>query len=64
MTIVKEYNNYTLSCDCCGLLVMLDFDTFDDAIDYARHEGWKTIRKHGEWLNLCPECAGELEGGL
>ena len=53
--IDKEYGKFILACDICGHGVKF-FDSFDEARDYARENGWVASKKDGEWLNLCPQC--------
>jgi hypothetical protein len=56
--IVKEYGKWYIECDICGCYVP-GFISFDDAVDYAKENGW-TFNKNGkEWENYCPECAKE-----
>jgi hypothetical protein len=54
--ISKEYRNYTLICDICGVGTDQDFDSFQDAIDARDDIGWKSKRVDGEWLDICPDC--------
>ena len=53
--IDKQYGEYVLSCDICGESVG-GFDSFDEARDYTRDNGWVISKKDGEWLNVCPSC--------
>lgn len=52
--IAKEYGKYKLVCDCCDK--ELEFDSFEDAMKYARKNGWETCFEGGEWQNYCDEC--------
>jgi len=54
--ISKEYGKHKLSCDVCGIAVEEEFDTFQDALDFARINRWRLQWKKGEWENVCPEC--------
>ncbi|MBA1335886.1 MAG: hypothetical protein HPY66_1704 [Firmicutes bacterium] len=46
MTIEREKSKYLLYCDfCCSSSEF--FETFDDAVDYKKDNGWKS-RKEGE----------------
>ena len=56
----REYGKFVLVCDICGEEID-GFDTFDDALDYSREEGWES--KCGErldlqygWIDVCPKC--------
>lgn len=54
--IDKACRKYHLSCDCCDLIGG-SFDTFDEAVAYARQEGWAlVISSGGDKFNYCPEC--------
>lgn len=56
--IEKEYSKYNIVCDGCGKMCP-GFDTFQDALDYAKEYGWsyKTERRPGaEWENYCEDC--------
>lgn len=62
--IDREYGEYFLVCDICGEEID-GFDTFDDALDYSREEGWES--KRGEqldlkdgWVDICPKCQMQL----
>ena len=53
--IDKEYGKFILGCDICNHEVKF-FDSFDEARDYTRDNGWVISKKDGEWLNVCPSC--------
>lgn len=52
--INKEYGKFKLVCDNCDKEEA--FDTFTDAIDYAREEGWKTVKVTSDFEHYCDEC--------
>lgn len=57
MSIVKNRHGYwDLVCDINGEEAGEGFETWDDAVDYAKDNGW--AREHAEdgWQNICPEC--------
>ena len=54
--IDKYHGNYRLICDICEEQADKEFDSFDDAVDYKRNNGWKSQKKYGEWQDVCPEC--------
>ena len=60
MSINKVYNQYyELECDFCGE-VKETFNAFDDAVDYKKSEGWRSVRdNHGNWSDKCPDCQKE-----
>ena len=45
---------YWLTCDNCG--EDFDLETFDDAVDYKKENGWLSEKYNGEWQDICPEC--------
>jgi Fe2+ or Zn2+ uptake regulation protein len=52
--IDKAYDNYILVCDGCG--ESETFDSFQDALDYAKENNW-VIKKHEtDWINYCKDC--------
>jgi hypothetical protein len=55
MSIEKDYREYQLVCDICGGYVP-GFETYQDALDYAKEMGWTTKRERGEWVNCCEDC--------
>ena len=55
MAIYKEYGKYTLYCDRCDKK-FTGCDSFQDAVDLKRIEGWKSIKEDGIWRDLCREC--------
>lgn len=55
--IDREYGKHILSCDTCGEEVEERFDSFQDALDYQKQNGWKSIPCGGGiWQNECPSC--------
>ena len=56
--ITQEYGKYKLYCDVCG--DYLEFDSFEDAVEYKKKEGWKSFRNAGMWEDTCPECLGNI----
>jgi len=52
------WNGYTLTCDHCEEEEELDDSDFQEVVDWARDNGWKTFRdESGNWVNHCPDCA-------
>lgn len=45
---------HKLTCDICGENFV--FETFDDAFDYKKENGWKSGKYKGKWQDICPEC--------
>ena len=46
---------YIPICDCCGIELDEEY-TFNVAVDAMKADGWKIIKKDGEWQNICPDC--------
>jgi len=53
--IDKTYGKYDLECDSCGESEV-NMDSFDDALNYAKENGWKIKKINGEWKHYCPDC--------
>jgi len=50
-----EGSQVELACDICGYAVT-SFDSFQEAVDYKKEDGWKSQKHKGEWEDICPEC--------
>ena len=50
--VLKEFQSYIIECDICGEHVD-NFKSFQDAIDYAKDNGWKSIKVGNEWMMEC-----------
>lgn len=60
MTITDARSTWELQCDGCAFAEELEKDdaqTFQDAVEYLKAEGWKIVRRGGAWLHHCPHCA-------
>jgi hypothetical protein len=53
--ILHEYGKYNLYCDFCGCLIA-EFDSFDEAEDYSRDEGYAVFGREGKPCDSCYEC--------
>ena len=51
--IERNGNKYELQCDYCSNYV----DDFEEAVDYKKANGWKSINIKGEWTDKCPQCS-------
>jgi hypothetical protein len=67
--IEKTYRNtYTLFCDHCGDECDEVFDGFEEAVEYKKDNGWRSVKdRNGDWHELCPSCStpeiiGKLKG--
>lgn len=58
MAIESEYGHYTPVCDGC-LKTLAKCQTFQDALDITKAEGWRSVKVNGVWQNLCPDCYRE-----
>lgn len=58
----KEFG-YTLTCDECEMEEGEVFDEFMEAVEYKKSNGWHSVRKNGEWNDVCPECWEKFHGG-
>lgn len=45
----------TFICDSCKEGITYD-GPFFKIKEEAKQDGWKTVKKDGEWKHLCPEC--------
>jgi hypothetical protein len=50
-------DEFELSCDYCEEPAEETFDTFQEAVEFKKDNGWKSVKdKAGNWHELCPEC--------
>jgi len=60
MSIDKQGNKFYVHCDyCCNVLPEDDgdwYDTFYDAVDGKKVNGWRAEKVNGEWFDKCPTC--------
>jgi hypothetical protein len=54
MSIQWEYELEVLSCDICG--VNFDFESWDEAVEYKKENGWVSRKEDGGWIDICPDC--------
>ena len=52
--IERDYNLHILVCDICG--EEKTFDSFEEAVEAKKKDGWQSKREKGQWLDVCPEC--------
>lgn len=57
MAVEMEYGKHIPTCDNCGDTLDAE-DTFDDAVQAMKDEGWtvKYVGGEVEWENLCTCC--------
>ncbi len=59
--IDRRYGKWFLTCENCN--TEEEFDTFDEAVQYARDEGWQIRKLDGEWTHICEGCREDGEDG-
>ena len=52
--IAKECDKYILCCDACDENEL--FNTFQEALNFKKREGWKSDNTDDEWVDICQEC--------
>lgn len=52
--IEKVGATYIAQCDYCSTYE--EYDSFADAVQGIKEEGWHTTKQYGEWFNMCPAC--------
>lgn len=53
----KETGNMCAQCDdCLDVVDFEDDDDFDTAKMMIDVDGWKTTKRDGKWVNICPDC--------
>lgn len=57
--ITKKGYVYKLICDICGEDSGENFDNFDEAVEYKKEAGWRSVKEDGEWIEMCPDCKEE-----
>ena len=55
MAITKQYGKYYVECNNCGATAS-PFNTFPDALEWAKDKNWKIRSGGGEWWMECDEC--------
>lgn len=58
MSIEYYEDSYNVICDFCYEAEAVDGD-FDDAVQFKKDNGWKSIKTKGDWLDMCPACRKE-----
>ncbi len=58
MSIYKTdgFYSYSLACDNCGEELDEQFDSFNDAVEAKKANGWKSKKVKGEWEDWCDKC--------
>jgi len=61
MSIFRSGAFYEIRCDICGDETDLEFDSFQEVVDWKknRSHGWISRRQEDDpsnWHDVCPEC--------
>lgn len=66
MTLTCSAGRLSIRCDGCGLAYRHTADerALVELLGQVTDEGWKKIRKAGDWTHQCPDCARSAEGRL
>lgn len=54
----NKTEGFVLTCDFCGNEIKY-FDTFQEARDYSKENGWQSKYKNNQWNNVCYDCLGK-----
>jgi len=57
--IGKEIGKHYLVCDICGDYE--EFDTWGEAVDFKKTEGWGSKKTKQGWMDFCPNCKEDKE---
>jgi hypothetical protein len=57
--IEKSNGVFNLVCDICGEKALKVFFEFNEAVNYKKHNDWKSQKYRGEWEDVCPNCQEE-----
>ncbi len=60
MAIEREYGKYIPVCDNC-LAVLEKCDTFQDAVNCQKENGWRNVKINGVWQSRCQKCSGDYQ---
>ena len=61
MSIERNGDTYTPTCDYCGDELPAEWD-FYDAVNAKKEAGWKIVKDGADWHDYCPECYDEMRG--
>ena len=52
-----------LKCDACGKQVDIAQYRTDRTLknNYIRENGWRTMKHHEKWMDICPDCKKAFE---
>jgi hypothetical protein len=49
----------SFECDACGNEYHAETASFEAALSKMKQEGWRAVKRKGDWEHLCPLCNGE-----
>jgi len=49
----------SFECDACGNELHTETANFDAARAKLKDDGWRTIKRNGDWEHICPLCSDE-----
>lgn len=54
--IDQQKGKYILICDNCDETTGEEYDSFDDAVQAIKENGWVNKKYADGWKNICAEC--------
>ena len=58
--IEKQGIFWSLQCDYCSNSIE-DLESFNEAVDYKKENGWASVKDGDYWIDKCPNCVGGKE---
>ena len=54
----EDYDAFSLTCDHCEEEAEETFETFEEAVQFKKDNGWRSVKNVFEntWSDLCPDC--------
>jgi len=59
--ILDTYGMFVVVCDCCREPVEDSFESFSEALEWVKNNGWESTFKKSGWENICPDCLAYTE---
>ena len=54
--ITKEYGVYKIVCDICEATSCADYETFDEAVEGKKDNGYQSKKYSDGWKDICSDC--------
>jgi hypothetical protein len=54
--IDRDWKNYDIYCDGCNDDLTIHADSWGEMMEEFKDNGWRAIKKDGDWEHYCPEC--------